>query len=185
VLVDVSHVSDRAFADICQMATRPFVASHSNCRSLCPNPRNLTDEMIREVALRGGVVGISVAPGFLSADFFREQRGISEEFFRSVATGEASVEEAGGRSSAAVARIPRPPLESLADHVTWAINVGGEDAVGLGGDLDGIDALPLGLEGVADYPRIAGLLSAAGLSTAQAEKVCYGNFARVFRETLD
>ncbi len=183
MLVDVSHASDRAFADICRVATRPLVASHSNCRALCPNPRNLTDEMIRTVALGGGVVGISVAPGFLSAGFFREEKTISEEFFRSVAAG-ASVDEAGRQSSAAVALIPRPPLESLVDHVTWAINVGGEDAVGLGGDLDGIDALPLGLEGVADYPRIAGLLSDAGLSPAQVEKVCYRNFARVFRETL-
>ena len=53
VLVDVSHASDQAFVDICRVATRPFVASHSNCRSLCPSPRNLTDDMIRAMAERG------------------------------------------------------------------------------------------------------------------------------------
>ena len=184
MLVDVSHASDQAFADICRVATRPFVASHSNCRSLCPNPRNLTDEMIRAIADRGGVVGISLAPGFLSAKFFRHEKAISEEFFRSVTAKDVSVEEAGRKSSTALARIPRPPLEAIADHVSWAINVGGEDAVGLGGDLDGIDALPLGLEGVADYPGIAGLLNDAGLSPTQVEKICYGNFVRVFREIL-
>lgn len=184
MLVDVSHASDQAFADICRVAERPFIASHSNCRSLCPNPRNLTDDMIRAIADRGGVVGISLAPGFLSPEFFAREKTVSARFFRSVAAGTASAEEAGRKSSAAVARIPSPPLESVVDHVTRAINVGGEDAVGLGGDLDGIDALPVGFETVADYPWIARLLSEAGLTEAQVDKVCYRNLARVFNEIL-
>ncbi len=69
--MDVSHLSDQAFKDVCDVAERPFVASHSNCRSLCPHPRNLTDEMIRALALRGGVVGISLAPEFLSPELLR------------------------------------------------------------------------------------------------------------------
>jgi membrane dipeptidase len=141
--------------------------------------------MIRALADRGGVIGVSVAPGFLSADFHRQEKRISEKFFRSVSAGAASVEEAGRTSAAAIARIPRPPLESVVDHISWAIKVAGEDAVGLGGDLDGIDALPLGLDSVDDYPLIADLLSKAGLSQAQVEKVCYGNFARVFSESLN
>jgi membrane dipeptidase len=185
VLVDVSHASDQAFVDICRVATRPFVASHSNCRSLCPSPRNLTDKMICAVAERGGVVGISVVPGFLSADFYEQTREAGEEFWSSVAAGTATVEEAGRKCSAAEALVPRPPLELIVDHVLWAINVGGEDAVGLGGDLDGVDVLPLGLDGVAEYPRIAELLGHAGLTAAQVDKVCYGNFARIFVETLD
>jgi membrane dipeptidase len=185
VLVDVSHASDRAFADICRVATRPFVASHGNCRSLCPSPRNLTDDMIRALAERGGVVGMSVVPDFLSADFYQQTRSAGEEFWSSVAAGTATVEEAGRKCSAAEALVPRPPLELVVDHVRWAINVGGEDAVGLGGDLDGVDVLPLGLDGVAGYPRIAELLGDAGLTAAQVEKICRGNFARILRETLD
>ncbi len=185
VLIDVSHASDQAFVDICRVATRPFVASHSNCRSLCPSPRNLTDDMIRAVAERGGVVGISLVPGFLSADFYEQTRAAGEEFWASVAAGTATVEEAGRKCSAAEALVPRPPLELIVDHVLWAINVGGEDAVGLGGDLDGVDVLPLGLDGVAEYPRIAELLGSAGLTAAQVDKVCYGNFTRIFTETLD
>lgn len=53
ILVDLSHSSDQTFFDVCRVATRPFIASHSNCRELCPSPRNLTDEMIREIAERG------------------------------------------------------------------------------------------------------------------------------------
>ncbi|OFW58901.1 MAG: hypothetical protein A2133_02460 [Actinobacteria bacterium RBG_16_64_13] len=184
VLVDVSHASDQAFWGICRVATRPLIASHSNCRSLCPSPRNLTDDMIRIIAERGGVVGITLAPGFLSRYFFESDRDISEKFFRSVAAGTATVEEAGKRSAAATAHIPRPPLDLVVNHVLHAINVGGEDAVGLGGDLDGVDVLPDGLTGVADYPRIAELLVKAGLPSARTEKVCHGNFARVFREVL-
>ena len=63
-----------------------------------------------------------------------------------------------------------------------AINVGGEDCVGLGGDMDGVNSTPLGLDCVRDYPRIAELLSDAGLSGPQVEKVCWGNMARVFVE---
>jgi membrane dipeptidase len=184
VLVDVSHASDQAFADICRVATRPFVASHSNCRSLCPAGRNLTDGMIRAIAERGGVIGMTLAPGFLSADYYRKTRGPNEEFWRSIADGTATVQEAGKKCAAAEALIPRPPLRLIVDHVRHAMNLGGEDAVGLGGDLDGVDMLPAGLEGVADYPRIAELLVEAGLTSAQVDKVCYGNFARVFKEVL-
>jgi membrane dipeptidase len=185
VLLDVSHASDQAFADICRLATRPFVASHSNCRAICPSPRNLTDEMIRAVAERGGVMGINLAPAFLSRDYLEKDQPMSDDFFRAISAGTESFEEAERRTAAAMAKIPRPPLELIVDHVRHAIDVGGEDAVGLGGDLDGIDTLPAGFDGVDDYPRIAELLEEAGLPPAQVEKVCYGNLARVFKEVLE
>jgi membrane dipeptidase len=78
----------------------------------------------------------------------------------------------------------RPPLSAVLDHVRWAMNVGGEDCVGLGGDLDGIDYLPDGFESVADYPRIEKMLREGGLTPRQLQKVCYDNFLRVFREVL-
>ncbi len=184
VLVDVSHTSDQAFADICQAATRPFVASHGNCRSLCPSPRNLTDEMIREIGKRGGVMGIALAPGFLSRDFYERERPLSEAFFSGILAGTESFEDAGRRCSAASALLPPPPLKVIVDHVLHAIKVGGEDAVGLGGDLDGIDVLPAGFGGAGDYPLIAELLRKAGLKDTQLEKICYRNFARVFKEGL-
>jgi membrane dipeptidase len=159
------------------------VASHSNCRALSPSPRNLTDEMIRTLGERGGVIGISVVPGFLSGDFYELQRPISEAFDRAIAAG-ASVDEAGRMYAAAIWQVPRPPLDLIVDHVRHAMNVGGEDAVGLGGDLDGVDTLPAGFDGIDDYPRIAELLTEAKLTPAQVEKVCYGNFARVFKEVL-
>ena len=69
-------------------------------------------------------------------------------------------------------------------HVLHAIAVGGEDVIGLGGDLDGISNTPEGIDTIADYVKIPDLLLTAGLSTAQVEKVCYANFERVFTEVL-
>lgn len=65
ILVDVSHLSDGGFYDVAKLAKKPFVASHSNCRAVCPHPRNLTDEMIRILAEKGGVAGLNFCPAFL------------------------------------------------------------------------------------------------------------------------
>lgn len=68
MLVDVSHLSDGGFWEVARLAKRPFLASHSNCRALCPYPRNLTDEMLRTLGEKGGVVGLNFGPQFLNAD---------------------------------------------------------------------------------------------------------------------
>lgn len=182
VLVDVSHASDKAFWDVCRAATRPFLASHSNCRRLCPSGRNLTDEMIRALGERGGVMCITLAPGFLSRSYYELESPLRDRFRDALVEGSR---EAMREYAEAVAAIPRPPLELIVDHVRHAINVGGEDAVGLGGDLDGVETLPDDFAGVADYPRISALLHSAGLRPSQIDKVCYGNLARLFKEGLE
>jgi len=68
MVVDVSHLSDGGFWDVARLAKKPFIASHSNCRALNPHPRSLTDDMIRALADRGGVMGLNFLPGFLTAD---------------------------------------------------------------------------------------------------------------------
>lgn len=68
ILVDVSHLSDGGFWDVVKLTRKPFVATHSNCRALCPHTRNLTDEMIRALSEKGGVSGINFGPEFLNAD---------------------------------------------------------------------------------------------------------------------
>ncbi|MBR2802799.1 MAG: dipeptidase [Erysipelotrichaceae bacterium] len=66
MLVDVSHVSDAVFYDVCRIAKVPFVATHSNCRAVADHPRNMTDDMIRELHKHGGCMGINFLPGFLN-----------------------------------------------------------------------------------------------------------------------
>jgi membrane dipeptidase len=172
-MVDVSHLSDRAFADVCRASSRPFIASHSNCRALCPHPRNLTDAMIRQVADCGGVMGINLAPHFLDPQ-------VAAMWAASSAEAAQSKEEVAARRRA----LPRPSLDWVARHVVHAIKVGGEDAVGLGGDLDGIDVTPDGIDSVADYVKLVPLFREAGLSERQIDKVCHANFLRVFEEVL-
>jgi membrane dipeptidase len=65
VLIDVSHLSDAGFWDLNEVAKKPIIASHSNSRAVCDNPRNMTDEMIRALAERGGVIGMNFAPFFV------------------------------------------------------------------------------------------------------------------------
>lgn len=172
-MVDVSHLSDRAFADVCRASTRPFIASHSNCRALCPHLRNLTDAMIRHVADCGGVMGINLAPHFLDPQ-------VATMWAASRADPTQSREEVAARRRA----LARPSLDWVARHVVHAIKVGGEDAVGLGGDLDGIDVTPDGIDCVADYVKLVPLFREAGLSERQIDKVCHANLLRVFEEVL-
>ncbi len=68
ILIDVSHLSDGGFYDVVSLTKKPFVATHSNCRALSPHTRNLTDDMIRKLAEKGGVSGINFGAGFLDAD---------------------------------------------------------------------------------------------------------------------
>ncbi len=186
VMVDVSHLSDDAFWQIQALARRPYIASHSNCRALCPHARNLTDEMIRAVAERGGVVGATLAPEYLDPRYeaatrplFKAERDALRE-----ARGAEDRQRIGMALDEGLRSVTPGDGAWLARHVVHAIQVGGEDAVGLGGDLDGVSALPTGVTGVESYPGLADALLEAGLSESQVEKVCWRNMARVFGEVL-
>lgn len=185
VMLDVSHLSDLAFAQVETLTRKPFIASHSNCRALCPAHRNLTDEQICALADRGGVMGINLAPDFLSPAYLAAWNSVMGETTALLKAADAATrqrirEEAGPKLRA----IPRPGLEWMARHVQHAINVGGEQCIGLGGDLDGISFTPDGIQGVQSYPLIADALRAAGLTERQVELVCWRNMARVFAEVL-
>lgn len=181
VMVDVSHLSDAAFDQVAALTRKPFVASHSNCRSLCPARRNLTDAQIRTLADRGGVMGINLAPDFLSPDYLAAWSEVMAEAKGADAAERQRIREAAGP---ALTAIPRPELSWVVRHVRHAMTVGGEGCIGLGGDLDGISALPAGVEGVQSYPAIPDALRAAGLTERQVELVCWGNMARVFGDVL-
>lgn len=178
IVVDVSHLSDVAFDDVVHLSERPFVASHSDCRALCPSLRNLTDGMIRTLADRGGVMGINLSPAFLDPEYASAVRPLQQ------AARKDNSPQLQRERREQMLRIPRPSLDWVVRHVLHVINVGGEDCLGLGGDLDGIGQTPEGIDSVADYNKFAPLFREAGLSEWQIEKICYRNFLRVFSEIL-
>lgn len=180
VMVDVSHLSDAAFVDVCRIAKRPFIASHSNCRALCPSVRNLTDPMIRSLAERGGVIGINLSTSFLSPESLTQWG----EIRRLLDAEGLTWQERDRRAAEEAPNVPRPSQECVVRHILHAINVGGEDVVALGGDLDGILHMPEEIEGVEDYPEIPRSLQLAGVSETQIEKICFRNLLRVFAEVL-
>lgn len=66
VIIDISHASDKTFSDVAEISYKPFIASHSNSRSVCSHRRNLTDRQINSIAKSGGVIGINLCPDFLN-----------------------------------------------------------------------------------------------------------------------
>src|SRR5262249_44625829 len=69
MMVDISHVSDKTFYDALAVSKAPMIASHSSCRAICDAPRNMTDQMIKDLAAKGGVIQINYHVGFLSQEF--------------------------------------------------------------------------------------------------------------------
>ena len=144
-MVDVSHASDAAFEQIRRVLRGPFVASHSNCRALSPAPRNLTDAQIRALADQGGVMGINLAPDFLSPEYLAAWDAVMAPAHGADAATRQKIREAAGPQLRAS---PLPGLDWIARHVRHAIAIGGEACIGLGGDLDGISFMPAGIDGV-------------------------------------
>ena len=184
VLVDVSHISDRAFEDLLAVARRPMVASHSNCRALCDVPRNLTDDQLRAVAASGGVVGINLVSGFLTNEAAAAQRPILARRMAGVLQDPGSLRRRMRLANQEIAHTEMPPLSSVADHIQHAVQVAGIDAVGLGSDFDGFAHGPQGLKDCRDYPKIVQLLSRRGFTGAELEKLCWHNWMRLFGETF-
>ncbi len=186
VMVDVSHLSDDAFWQVVDIAQRPFIASHSNCRALCPSPRNLSDDMLRALAHRGGVAGINLAPDYLEPGYQAAWDAIAYPT-RATMNDITDLDVREHLRRQAVQRLsdlPRPGIDWVVRHIQHAIRVGGEDCVGLGGDLDGIWFLPAGMTGIESYPQLADALCQAGLTANQVEKVCWRNMTRVFADVL-
>ncbi len=68
IMVDLSHASEKSFYDALELSKTPIICSHSSCRALCDHPRNLTDDQMRALAAKGGVMQVTLYPGFLRAD---------------------------------------------------------------------------------------------------------------------
>src|SRR5438105_3841589 len=192
MMVDISHVSDKTFWDAVATTKAPVIASHSSARALTNAPRNMTDEMLRAVAKNGGVVQVNFYSAFVDENY---RKANEEQKADQDAAEKAFIEKrkAEGRPVSFsdydhiwrewAAKIPRPPLKSLIDHIDHVAKVAGIDYVGLGSDFDGVSgATPEGIDSAADLPKITQALLDRGYSADDIRKILGGNTLRVFRE---
>ena len=191
MIVDVSHISDKALCDVLAASQAPVLASHSSCYALCATPRNLTDDLIRALVARGGVMQINFHMGFLSQEFrdaekahpeFEEQ--MDAEARRRCGDNEACQlieEDRLVREFIAHGKLPRVEWTKILDHVDHAVKIGGIDHVGLGSDFDGAE-MPYGMEDASRFPWITEGLLQRGYSESEIQKILGGNVLRLMQD---
>ena len=192
MMVDISHVSDKTFMDALETSTAPLIASHSSSRALATAPRNMTDDMLRALAAKGGVVHINYYEGFLDNGFAEREKALKAEQDEQNAIDDHTP-KFGDRSpngpavrqinARRIAKLGRLPLSRLLDHFEHAVKVAGVDHVGLGSDFDGADDMfPEGMEDISKTPNLVRGLMERGFSDEDILKILGGNTLRVMRE---
>ena len=191
MVVDISHVSDKTFYDALEASKAPVFASHSSCRALCNAARNMTDDMIRDLAKHGGVMQINYHVGFLSQEFrdFENahpevEKEISEEVKKRCGTNESCTGVAGDqivREMMKAGKLPKVDWTVIVEHIDHAAKVGGVDHVGLGSDFDGA-VMPIGMEDASRLPQITEALLKKGYSESDVRKILGENTLRVLSE---
>lgn len=161
VLIDLSHVSTATMHDALNETTAPLIFSHSSCRALTDNPRNVPDDVLLRLPANGGVVMITFVPQFVSTPYLRWLDA--------------------GREGAK----PRVTVADVADHIEHARAVVGVDHIGLGGDFDGTPEFPDGLEDTGDYPNLLAELARRGWTADDLAKLAGANVMRVLRASDD
>src|SRR6201997_1840486 len=163
MMVDISHVADKTFWDTIATTKAPLIASHSSARALTNHPRNMTDDMLRAVAKNGGVVQVNFYSAFVDENYRKENEAQKKDEDAAVKAFIEQRKAAGKPVSYAdydhiqrewAAKLPRPPLKSLIDHIDHIAKVAGVEHVGLGSDFDGVSgAIPQGIDSAADLPK--------------------------------
>jgi membrane dipeptidase len=190
VIVDISHVSDKTFYDALEVSQAPLLASHSSCRAICDAPRNMTDQMMKDLAAKGGVVQINYHVGFLSQEFRDAEKKdpkINEEIALAVrercgGDGNEACQLLEGdkitREFVAQDKLPRVDYAKIIEHIDHAVKVAGIDHVGLGSDFDGAN-MPYGMEDVSMLPKITEALLRKGYSEGDVRRILGENTLRV------
>jgi membrane dipeptidase len=188
MLVDISHVADKTFYDALQVSKAPLLASHSSSRALDNHPRNMTDEMVKALAAKGGVVQINYERSYLSQEYndkFKVSAGdisrLEEKFKKECNDDEDCALKKQVQFIQQLVdegKLPHVSWEKIVDHIDHFVKLVGADHVGLGSDFDGAD-MPEGMEGAAGLPKITEALMRRGYSDDDIRKILGGNTLRV------
>ena len=188
MMIDLSHASDETFWDCIRLSKAPVIATHSCCRALCSHRRNLTDDMLKALADKGGYVGINFYPAFLSERFlsdsadaalFDEGEKVEAAFIQD--PSDISRVRAWEAMQDRLEHLWRPGICEIVDHIDHAVEIAGIDHVGIGSDFDGILVPPAGLENVSKIGSIFDEMRRRGYAEKDIEKVAGRNLMAVMR----
>jgi membrane dipeptidase len=184
LLVDLSHAAPSTMADTLRITAAPVIFSHSSARGVCDVPRNVPDDILRELPRNGGVVMVTFVDSFVNCEVGRVMQPYMAAL-RARAAAAATPEEAQrimDEGRAAMQR-PKTTIGMVADHIEHIRRVAGIDHVGIGGDFDGNDWWPEGLDDVSTYPRLFAELIRRGWSDADLRKLAGENVLRAMEQT--
>ena len=189
MIIDVSHVHDRAVEKVLERSSQPIVASHSCMHALCPIPRNINDELVRGIADGGGVIGLNFHPAFLDCGYRRIMEKRCRAVFarldrRLIKAGDDAAEM--GRAWMRFTQEYRKSmgsekvnLERLLQHIDHLVDAGGQQAAAFGSDFDGIPDGPAGVGDCRGFNGIMRGLRERGYAPSSLERICWSNFLRV------
>jgi membrane dipeptidase len=191
MLVDISHVSDKTFYDALEVSKAPLIASHSSCRALCNHPRNMSDDMIKALAAKGGVIQINYEKSFIDQaykDAYEKQTGgvvaRMSDLAKSCNNDEACIEREMAqfeKKLMAEGKLPHVSWQRIVDHIDHAVKLVGADHVGLGSDFDGAN-MPEGMEDCSKLPKITQALIDKGYSDSDIRKILGENTLRIMEQ---
>jgi membrane dipeptidase len=191
MMVDISHVSDKTFYDALEVSKAPLIASHSSCRALCNHVRDMSDDMIKALAAKGGVIQINYEKSFIDQaykDAYDKEAGGAVAHLSEV-TAKCNNDEACIAKEMSTlqkklteeGKLPVVSWERIIDHIDHAVKLVGADHVGLGSDFDGAD-MPTGMEDCSKLPKITDALLKKGYSEADIRKILGENTLRVMEQ---
>lgn len=188
VMVDVSHLSDDAFWQVIELSKVPVIASHSSARHFTPGwERNMSDEMIKAMAAKGGIIQINFGSSFITDEarlWFDEMGEAREGWMEEHGYAEESPERWKFKEIYIKEHpFPYADMDDLMAHFTHVIELVGIEYVGIGSDFDGVgDSLPEGMKDVSFYPNLVEQFLKLEYPVRDIEAVMSGNLMRVWRE---
>ena len=180
MLVDLSHVSADTMRDALKASEVPVIFSHSSARAVCDSPRNAPDDVLASLRDNGGVCMVTFVPKFVNPEAAAwHAEAVEQAAARGIRQADADEFSEFCSAYRAANPEPRATLQDVVRHCEHIREVAGVDHVGVGGDYDGVQTLPEGLEDVACYPRLLAALADRGWSDDDLAKLSSGNILRV------
>jgi len=188
MIIDVSHISDKAVLDAVEFSRAPVIASHSSAKAVAPIIRNMPDNVVQSIAKRGGVICINFHAGYLEKAaydvYFRNRAARDEEIKAVTEKKPIDWEKVRAIQRKYFEKMPKVDYKVLLKHIDHVAKTAGVDNVGLGSDFDGISGMaPVGMEDVSKYPVLVKGLIDLGYSDSDIRKIMGLNILRVLRQT--